>query len=172
MHFFAPKKVEDCPKCMQAIAQYRAAIIARNNPELLAYNESFYNQGGGINPGFKNLVSAKASSQAEPQLREYEKQLAQYRAKLAEKEKALKEAKRLEEEQAARERALIEQERAERLKQHQELQKAASISTTGGVGSSKTFTPRTTKQPTQQKTQIGTLKTSKLGESSFQNQRF
>ncbi len=172
MHFFAPKKVEDCPKCMQAIAQYRASIIARNNPELLAYNESLYNQGGGINPGFKNIVSNKRTTSKESEIRDYERQLAEYRQIIAEKERIRKEEEAREAQEEARERALLEQERLERLQEQQELQKATNISTKGGVGASKTFTPKNTKQPTQQKTQIGTLRTSKLGESTFQKQQF
>ncbi len=168
MHFFAPKKVEDCPKCMQAIAQYKAALIARSNPDYANYNESLYNQGGGINPGFRDIVSERTSSAKEPKTRAYEQQLAEYNKIMAEKQRIRKEEELREAQEAARERALMEQERMERLRQEEELKKAAAISTKGDIGPSKTFTPRSTKQPSRPQTQIGTLRTSKLGESSFQ----
>ena len=154
--------------------QIRKLLNAKNIRDFQAdtYNESLYNQGGGINPGFKNIVSQKVSTAEEPKERAYEQQLAEYRRVMAERERIRKEEERRAAEEAARERALLEQERAELLKQQQELQKASSISTKGGVGPSKTFTPQNTNQATPQKTQIGTLKTSKLGESTFQKQRF
>lgn len=159
MHYIAPKRVEDCPKCMEAIAQYKASLIAMKDPN----NESFYYQGGGINPGFKTVVSKKTVAEQAPQTRAYEQQLAEYNKLVAEREKAIKEAQRLAAEEAARERALLEQAKAERLKMEQEMKKTQS-----GTGTSKTFTPRNVQQATPQRTQIGTLKTSKLGEGTFQ----
>lgn len=147
-----------------------AKSIRDSQPDI--YNESLYNQGGGINPGFKNIVSKRVSSAEEPKERAYEQQLAEYRRVMAERERLRKEAELREAQEIARERALMEQERAEQLRQQQELQKAASISKQGSVGPSRTFTPKSTNQATAQKTQIGTLKTSKLGESTFQKQRF
>lgn len=137
-----------------------------------SYNQSIYDKSGGINPGFKMVVSNKKTTNRESEIRDYERQLAEYRRIIAEKERIRKEEELREAREAAREKALMEQERLERLKEQQELQKATNISTKGGVGASKTFTPKNTKQPTQQKTQIGTLKTSKLGESTFQKQQF
>lgn len=171
MKVLAPKKMSECVRCKMAIAAYMNAQRGKNN-NADTYNESLYNQGGGINPGFKNIVSNKRTTSQESEIRDYERQLAEYRQIIAEKEKARKEAERLEALEAAKEKALLEQERLERLQAQQELQKATNISTKGGVGASKTFTPKNTKQPTQQKTQIGTLRTSKLGESTFQKQQF
>ena len=132
------------------------------------YNESLYNQGGGINPGFKNMVSGKANNTAEPAARAYEQQLAEYRLKLAQERQKQLEQERIQEEAIAKQRALIEQERQERLRQQQEIQKANAA-----LANSKTVsTPKNPSEQkvntTQQKTQIGTLKTSRFGESSIE----
>lgn len=176
MHFLAPKKIEDCPRCKQVIAQYRASKQAAKIPiEEARYQESVYSHSGGINPGFKKIVSNAPNYQEAPKQRAYEQQLAQYQAMVAEQERKRLEEERLLAEEEAKEKALMEKERLERLEEERELQKSTAISTTGGVGPSKTFTAPKTQKPqpkTQQKTVIGTLKTSKLGESSFQNGRF
>ena len=172
MHFLAPKRVENCPRCKQAIANYKASVEAKQKPMNNKYQESLYNQGGGINPGFKKIVSNAPSYQEEPKQRAYEQQLQEYEAKLAELERKRLEEERQQAEEDARVRAEMEQERLERLAAEKALQKSQPVQVSGGVGPSKTFTaPKTktsSKPATQQKTQIGTLKTSKLGESSFQ----
>lgn len=146
-------------------------------PEDLKYYESLYSHSGGINPGFKKMVANTPTYREEPKQRAYEQQLAQYQAKVAEMERQKREEKRRLEEQAAKERALAEEERQERLREQAALQAQASqpVQVSGGIGPSKTFTAPKTQQPkaaTQQKTVIGTLKTSKLGESSFQSGKF
>ena len=178
MHFVAPKKIDDCPRCKEAIARYKASKAARSNPDAETYNESLYNQGGGINPGFKNIVSKQANASAEPSARAYEKQLAEYRLRLAEERQRQLEIKRQQEKQAAEQRALIEQQMLERKKQQElqqqqllEMQKAQAAQA-ANTGTQKSAGVQKTAQPAQQKTQIGKLKTSKLGESSFQKQKF
>lgn len=150
--------------------QIRKSLSVKNikdsQPDI--YNESLYNQGGGINPGFKNMVSGKANNTAEPAARAYEQQLAEYRLKLAQERQKQLEQERIQEEAIAKQRALIEQERQERLRQQQEMQKANAA-----LANSKTVsTPKNPSEQkvntTQQKTQIGTLKTSRFGESSIE----
>lgn len=175
MHFLTPKKIDNCPRCQKVIAQYRASKQAQQTPANSKYQESVYSHSGGINPGFKKIVSNAPNYQEAPKQRAYEQQLAQYQAMVAEQERKRLEEERLLAEEEAKEKALMEKERLERLEEERELQKSTAISTTGGVGPSKTFTAPKTQKPqpkTQQKTVIGTLKTSKLGESSFQNGRF
>ena len=167
----APKKLEDCVSCRQAIANYKASQEARLKKENLKYQENLYNQGGGINPGFKQIVSKVPVNQEAPRQRAYEQQLAEYQQKMAEIEQQRLEEKRKREEIEAQEKAQLEKERLERLQQQQALQKTQAAPVVGNnTGSSKTFTPikPSNKQSKQQKTVIGTLKTSKLGESSFQ----
>lgn len=151
--------------------------FSENQPDNI-YNESLYNQGGGINPGFKNIVSKQANSSVEPSARAYEKQLAEYRLRLAEEKQRQLEIKRQQEKQAAEQRALIEQQMLERKKQQElqqqqllEMQKA-QVAQAANTGTQKSAGVQKTAQPAQQKTQIGKLKTSKLGESSFQKQKF
>ncbi len=141
--------------------------------------ESIYSHSGGINPGFKKMVSNVTGPQEMPKQRAYEEQLAKYEAEMAERERIRLEEKRRDEEIQAQERALMEEERLERLKEEQamkQLEASQAAQTTGGLSPAKTFTaPKTqkprpkTQQKTQQKTVIGTLKTSKMGESSFQS---
>ncbi len=150
--------------------QIKKLLSARNIKDSMpeSYYQSIYDNSGGINPGFRNVVARQNSATAEPKQRAYEQQLEEYKRVMAEKERIRKENERRQAEETAREMALIEQEKAELLRQEQELRKAAEINTAGGVGPSKTFTPRSTAKPTTpQKTQIGKLKTSKLGESTF-----
>lgn len=132
-----------------------------------------YSQSGIINKEFKQMVSKQEAGKETPQVRAYQQQLAEYRLRLAEQKQRELERERQEKEEAAERIALIEKERQERLKQ-QALQKNQNTAVSGAVSPSKTFTaPKTSgtkvsKPATPQKTQIGTLRTSKLGESSFQ----
>lgn len=143
--------------------------------------ENLYSQSGAINPMLRKKADLAQGQAGDSDIREYQQQLAEYRLKLAEQRQRELEQKRKEEELRAQRIALLEQERQERLKERQELQKSQSlISAVEGVDK----TPKTSQtkqqvkktvsvQPaTPQKTQIGTLKKSKLGESSFQNKSY
>ena len=133
-----------------------------------------YSQSGVINKEFKQMVSRQEAGKEPPQVRAYQQQLAEYRLRLEEQKQRELERQRQEKKEAQERIALIEQERQERLKQQalqkQEVQTTQAVKPSVGKGS-KTFTPIKTSAATKQtpqKTQIGTLKTSKLGESSFQ----
>ena len=164
-----------------SIKQIRAEQIKRllreRNIQEFTYNQAdiYYTQSGSINPSFKNIVSKKAPIKQAPKTRAYEQQLAEYKRIMAQQEKARREAELRAAEQAARERALMEQDRAERLKQEQEMQRLMAIQTANKVAPVKTEVQKKPEPPeteVEQKTQIGVLKTSKLGESTFQKQKF
>lgn len=147
-------------------------------------DEILYSESGSINPNLRHKASARNNEEGD--VREYQRQLAEYRLQVAQERQKILEERRKQEEYEAKQRALIEQEKQEYLRAQQELKKSQNVApeTQQILGSSKTFTEPTTqsntatrtsvnvKPSTPQKTQIGTLKKSKLGESSFQNQRF
>ena len=165
---FAPKRIDKCVRCKQAIANY---INSQKNAGKQPRRQ--YSQSGVINKEFKQMVSRQEAGKETPQVRAYQQQLAEYRLRLEEQKQRELERQRQEQKEEQERIALIEQERQERLKQ-QALQKNQNTAVSGALSPSKSFTaPKTSgtkvsRPATQQKTQIGTLKTSKLGESSFQ----
>ena len=167
LHFLAPKRFEDCPKCVQALANYRAQKEAKEHPIAEKYKSDIDEQSSFMDPAF--LQRAEEPKQQEEE-RAYQQQLAEYRLKIAEERKKQYERKQKFEEEEARQLALIEQQKQERLKA-QELQKNQALTSGTGVSDTNKVTNKTTsvsktpKEP--KKTEIGTLKKSKIETGGF-----
>lgn len=163
LHFLAPKRFEDCPKCVQALANYRAQKEAREHPIAEKYKSDIDNQSSFMDPAF--LQRAEEPEQQEEE-RAYQQQLAEYRLKIAEERKKQYERKQKFEEEEARQLALMEQQKQERLKA-QELQKNQTLSGTEVSNTNKVTNsaPKTPKEP--KKTEIGTLRKSKIETGGF-----
>lgn len=163
LHFLAPKRFEDCPKCVQALANYRAQKEAREHPIAEKYKSDIDEQSSFMDPAF--LQRAEEPKQEEEE-RAYQQQLAEYRLKIAEERKKQYERKQKFEEEEARQLALMEQQKQERLKA-QELQKNQTLSGTEVSNTNKVTNsaPKTPKEP--KKTEIGTLKKSKIETGGF-----
>lgn len=163
LHFLAPKRFEDCPKCVQALANYRAQKEAREHPIAEKYKSDIDEQSSFMDPAF---LQRAAEPKQEEEERAYQQQLAEYRLKIAEERKKQYERKQKFEEEEARQLALMEQQKQERLKA-QELQKNQTLSGTEVSNTNKVTNsaPKTPKEP--KKTEIGTLKKSKIETGGF-----
>lgn len=163
LHFLAPKRFEDCPKCVQTLANYRAQKEAKEHPIEEKYKSEIDNQSSFMDPAF---LQRAAEPKQEEEERAYQQQLAEYRLKIAEERKKQYERKQKFEEEEARQLALMEQQKQERLKA-QELQKNQTLSGTEVSNTNKVTNsaPKTPKEP--KKTEIGTLKKSKIETGGF-----
>lgn len=167
LHFLAPKRFEDCPKCVQALANYRAQKEAKEHPIAEKYKSDIDEQSSFMDPAF--LQRAEEPKQQEEE-RAYQQQLAEYRLKIAEERQRRLEQQRKEDEERAQQIAQIEKNRQERLKA-QELQKNQALTSGTGVSDTNKVTNKTTsvsktpKEP--KKTEIGTLKKSKIETGGF-----
>ena len=165
LHFLAPRRFEDCPKCVQALANYRAQKEAKEHPIAEKYKSDIDNQSSFMDPAL--LQRAEEPKQQQAEERAYQQQLAEYRLKIAEERQRRLEQQRKEDEERAQQIAQIEKNRQERLKA-QELQKNQTLNSGTEVSNPKKVTnsvPKTPKEP--KKTEIGTLKTSKIETGGF-----
>lgn len=168
VHFLAPKKFEDCPKCVEALSNYRARQRAKQIALEKKYGEIEPEDSGYINPILLQKTAGEQATQA-PQERAYQQQLAEYRLQMARERQKQLELQRAREAEQAKRAALMEKEKQEYLRQQELAKQSASSATTVNRPSttSKTAVQKNAQKPTQQKTQIGTLKKSQLGRTSF-----
>ena len=168
VHFVAPKQFEDCPKCMAALANYKARQRAKQLVSQKKYEPSEPEDSGYINPILFERAAEQEQVQA-PTERAYQQQLAEYRLHEAQEKQKQLEIERARQAEQAKRAALIEQRRQEYLKQQQALanQNVSSETTVKPSKTSNTGVKKNTQKPTQQKTQIGRLQKSQLGRTSF-----
>lgn len=168
VHFLAPKKFEDCPKCVAALSNYRARQRAKQVAREKKYEIEETQEGVYINPILLQKAEDQQAEQA-PTQRAYQQQLAEYRLQMAQERQKQLELQRAREAEQAKRAALMEQERQEYLRQQALAKQSASSATTVNRPStnSKTGVKKNAQKPAQQKTVIGTLRKSQLGQSSF-----